>query len=115
MRFLAHTGLALATSISALLNATLLGYGLFKQHIYTLQSGWGRFALQLLLALSAMATVIEIFNPELTVWFSMSLTERIVTLFALIMSSGLIYVVTLFLAGLRKNHILAKSISEGEA
>ncbi|MBP9764650.1 MAG: murein biosynthesis integral membrane protein MurJ [Gammaproteobacteria bacterium] len=115
MTFLAHTGLALATSMAALLNATLLGYGLFKRHIYKLQPGWGFLAVQLLLALSAMGVVILTFSPALDVWFAMPVIERIITLFELIVSSGLAYIATLFLAGLRTNHILGRAMSEGDA
>jgi len=107
--------LALATSMAALLNATLLGYGLFKRHIYTLQPGWTFLALQLLLALSAMGIVIRMFSPDLVAWFAMDVTERVVTLFGLIITSGLAYIATLFLSGLRTNHILGRAISEGDS
>jgi len=116
MRFLSHTGLALATSMAALLNASLLGYGLFKRRIYQLQPGWRLLAIQLFVALSAMSAVIFIFNPSLEAWFSMSIMKRIMTLFGLIISSGLVYIVTLFLNGLRPHHVLlGKALSEGEA
>jgi putative peptidoglycan lipid II flippase len=112
---LSHTGLALATSMAALVNATLLGYGLLKRHIYTLEPGWGLLALQLLFALSAMGVVILTLSPALEVWFAMPITERVITLFGLIMASGLAYIATLFLSGLRTNHMLGKTMSEGDA
>jgi putative peptidoglycan lipid II flippase len=115
MKFLAHTGLALATSMAALLNATLLGYGLLKQQIYKLQLGWGALAVQLVLALSAMGAVILMFSPPLGAWFAMDITKRVVTLFGLIIASGLAYIAILFLAGLRINHILGRAMSEGDA
>lgn len=115
IRPLSHAGLALATSLAALLNASLLGYGLFKRQVYQLQSGWNFLAIQLLVALSAMAVVIFVFSPGLDAWFAMSVTERVVTLFGLIIASGLAYIVTLFLTGLRPNHLLGKAMSEGDA
>lgn len=36
----AHVGLAMATSLSALLNAALLGIGLYRKKIWQPQSGW---------------------------------------------------------------------------
>lgn len=115
IRPLSHTGLALATSMAALLNASLLGHGLLKRRIYQWQPGWGFLAAQLLLALSAMSTVILMFSPTLDAWFAMPVIERVITLFTLIISGGLAYIATLFLAGLRTNHILGKTISEGDA
>ena len=44
---LAHAGLALATSLSALLNAGLLFWGLKKSGIYTASRGWLRYGCQL--------------------------------------------------------------------
>lgn len=111
---LSYTGLALATSLAALLNASLLGYGLFKRQFFQLQPGWGFLSLQLIFALSAMSIVIMLFNPPLETWFVMKISTRVITLFGLIIASGLAYVATLFLTGLRTNHILGKAISEGD-
>lgn len=115
IRPLSHTGLALATSLAALLNASLLGYGLLKRQFYKPQPGWVFLSVQLALALSAMGIIIMVFSPSLEVWFVMKVTERVITLFGLIVSSGLVYIATLWATGLRPNHLLGKAISEGDA
>jgi len=47
---LAHAGLALATALSAFLNAGLLLKGLLKQGVFHFAPGWGRWLTQLVLA-----------------------------------------------------------------
>lgn len=104
----AQMGLALATSLAALLNATLLGWGLIKRKIFVLQPGWGVFLLRLFAACLAMALVIIIFNPQLEAWFAFGVMKRVGTLTMLIVSSGLAYIGTLYATGLRVHHVLIK-------
>lgn len=106
---LAHTGLALATSLAALLNASLLGYGLLKNRVYRVQPGWFLLLIRLTLALMAMSGVIIYFCPSLDVWFSYKTFERVFTLFLLIGASVLAYIGTLFATGLRVHHVLVKA------
>jgi putative peptidoglycan lipid II flippase len=108
----AHTGLALATSLAALVNAGFLGYGLFKRKIYEVQPGWGALLLRLTLALLAMTALVFYFNPSLEEWFVFSIKQRISWLIILIAGASLTYVATLFLTGLRLQHLLAKPIEE---
>lgn len=102
----AQMGLALATSLAALLNASLLAWILMKRKIMVLQPGWGAFALQLFLACLAMTLVIYFFNPPTEEWFAFHLTKRVTTLALMIVASGLAYVGTLFITGLRLRHIV---------
>jgi putative peptidoglycan lipid II flippase len=46
----AHTGLALATSLAAILNATLLLLGLIRQKVFQFQPGWPVFLLRMAVA-----------------------------------------------------------------
>jgi len=55
---LAHTGLALATSIAALVNAGLLFRLLRRQQVYHPLPGWGLFLARIALASAAMAAVL---------------------------------------------------------
>ena len=55
---LGHVGLALATSGSAWLNATLLLRGLLQREAYSFQPGWGLFWLRALVAVSAMVLLL---------------------------------------------------------
>ncbi len=107
---MSHTGLALATSLAALLNAGLLGVGLLKRKVYQLQPGWGLLSIRLGFALAAMSAMIIYFRPPLEAWFTFSHLERIVTLILLIGSGALAYVGILFATGLRLDHILVKAV-----
>lgn len=109
LQFFAQMGLALATSLAALLNATLLGIGLFRRQLFQLQPGWGALSLQLLLACGAMAAVILYFSPSLEEWFALGVGSRVLTLIALIAGSVFAYIATLFASGLRVHHVLAKA------
>ena len=102
---LAHTGLALATSLAALLNATLLGFMLFSRKIYQLQPGWGVLGIRIILALFMMAAVLWYFNPTQETWFLMSIIERVLHLFGLVGGGALMYVAALFAFGLRAKHV----------
>jgi putative peptidoglycan lipid II flippase len=106
---MAHTGLALATSLAALLNAGFLGYGLFKRRIFYLQPGWQWLLGRVALALAAMAAVIVYFSPPLDAWFVLTHFERAVMLILLITSGALTYAGILFATGLRIHHMLVKA------
>lgn len=105
---LAHTGLALATSLAALLNAGLLGIILFKRKIYVLQPGWGLLGLRLGAALAIMTAMVLYFNPVLADWFEMEHLDRVWNLIMLLSIGAVSYVGALFATGLRLSHLYAK-------
>lgn len=107
---LAQMGLALATSLAAILNASVLGWILLKRKIWVLQPGWLGFAVQLFFACLAMSLVIYYFNPAIEEWFDFDLKARITNLMLLILGSGAAYVLTLFATGLRIRHIIIKGV-----
>ena len=47
---MAHVGLALATSIAAFLNASLLFLGLCKEKVFYFQRGWLLYSVRILIA-----------------------------------------------------------------
>ncbi len=65
---LGHVGLALATSLSAFLNAGLLYRGLRRQEVYTPLPEFMTTVLRLLAAAAAMAAVLVWFLPEHALW-----------------------------------------------
>ena len=109
---LSHTGLALATSIAALINAGLLGLGLMKRRIYQIQKGWVTFFIRLCLALGVMSTVICFLDSDLEVWFALKSFDRAIKLGCLIVAGGVAYVSTLFASGLRIRHVLLEKATE---
>jgi len=107
-----HTGLALATSCAALLNASLLALGLKKRKVYQMQKGWKTFLVRLGLALSAMSIVILYLSPNLEFWFTLKSFERVIKLGFVIAAGSIVYIGTLFATGLRVRHVLLEKATE---
>ncbi len=101
---LAHAGLALATSLSAWLNTTLLWRGLKKEGAWFAQPGWGRFLVQLLLANAAMVAVILYLAPPVADWLAAGGGQRALDMGILVVAGGLTYFVALALVGIRVRH-----------
>ncbi len=102
---LAHAGLALATSLSAFLNAGLLWRGLRRDGIYLPEPGWGIFLGRIAAACAAMAAVLLAGVAEIETWLSWGALERGVTLLLWIAAGGSVYVLVLLATGLRPRHL----------
>jgi len=102
---LQHAGLALATSISAFLNAGLLFIGLYRLGVYRPQAGWGVLGLRLLLANAAMVLVIVWLGSLSAGWLEWSVWQRAWQLGILCVAGASVYFITLFAAGLRPRHL----------
>jgi putative peptidoglycan lipid II flippase len=96
---LAHVGLALATSLSAFLNAGLLAWGLMKLGYLRWSREWAVTLLQVSFASGLMASGLLFFTPEISVWFGWTWEVRLGTLLALVGAAVLVYFVALKLAG----------------
>lgn len=106
MIYLAHVGLALATALSAMLNAGLLYVTLRKKAIYQPISGWGLFFLRLLLANIVLAVLLLWVTPSNADWISWSGWHRLAVLMAVIGLSAIIYFVVLLICGVRLKTLL---------
>ena len=96
-----HAGLALATSISAFINAGLLFWGLKKSGIYTVESGWLKLFIQAGIAVGFMASVLFFAAGDLSSWILASASQRILRLSWIIPLGAGIYFLSLWLSGLR--------------
>ncbi|MEL0068308.1 MAG: lipid II flippase MurJ, partial [Gammaproteobacteria bacterium] len=105
---LGHVGLALATSISAILNAGLLYVYLRRNNYYTPSAGWLKYGLQLILACAALIFVILEFNPAIELWQTSNLGSRAFSLFTTITAAFVAFVVALFVSGVRWQHLTHK-------
>ena len=105
---LAHAGLALATSLAALLNAGLLYRGLRQQAFFQAQPGWHKFLVQILLASTCMSLLLWWGSGSLSVWLNMTTIERALHLFGWILAGLVVYLASLALFGLRVRHITLK-------
>lgn len=101
VQFLGYIGLALATSMSATLNAFLLYRGLSKQGIYQFSRRTLIFFIKLLSAAITMAVVLWQLVPALEVWLDFSLWYKVIWLSAYICIGGGVYAAVLLLLGVR--------------
>jgi len=107
---LGHVGLALATSISAGLNAWLLFRGLSSNTLLSdnasgkarlLTSDYWRLLLKILVAVAAMVTVLIWLLPELSSWATASWLSRCYELSVLCIAGLCSYLIVLWVLGVR--------------
>ncbi|MGM0521843.1 MAG: murein biosynthesis integral membrane protein MurJ [Pseudomonadota bacterium] len=102
---LAHAGLALATALSAFMNAGLLGYLLRKQGVLVFQPGWGRFAWQLIGGSVVMSVGLYVLAPDWQAWLEFGLWQRVSWVAALVVLGAGVYFAWLAAFGLRLRHL----------
>ena len=96
-----HTGLALATSASAYINAIMLYLGLRRQGIYQPQDGWLSLSTRSLIANLLMAGFLIYFSPGLEAWNQWLLLDRISYLTGFIVIAAMVYFISIFIIGFR--------------
>ena len=101
---LAHAGLALATALSAFLNAGLLGYLLYRRQVLVFQPGWGRYAVQLVGGSVLMSVALMLVSPDWQVWLEFGLWQRVRWVAGLVVLGGGLYFIWLTALGLRLRH-----------
>jgi len=97
----AHAGLALATSIAAFVNAGLLFRGLRRIGVYRPAPGWGRVAVQTLLANGAMLALLLYLRGDLAQWSAWGIWRRVEHLSVLVAAAAAVYFAVLWLLGVR--------------
>lgn len=102
-----HTGLALATSLTALINASLLYWGLRRTGIYQPGAGWLGFLVRLVLASLAMGALLWAVAGDLSDWMAWGLQDRAWRLAGLIAAGLFTYAAILLVGGLRPRHLSA--------
>ena len=98
---LQHAGLALATSLSAYLNAGLLYYHLSRHQHFQLRPGWGGYFLKLGIAILVMSLVLYRFVPSLTHWIGWDLAARAGNLVTWVLTGAAAFSLALLATGLR--------------
>ncbi len=99
-----HGGLALATSVAALVNGGLLLVGLMRSGVYRPAPGWGGLLLRVLIGNLALALALWWLAGGIEAWLAADGPMRVLRLAALIAASGLIYGASLLALGLRPRH-----------
>lgn len=102
---LKHAGIALATSLSAVLNASLLFYFLYQRKIYLPREGWFVFACRIIFANLMLGIGLWVFSGDLQSWTSASLLWRASHLAMLLIAAAIIYFVSLWISGIRLQHL----------
>ncbi len=103
----AHTGLALATSLSAFFNASLLLGKLIKDKIFTPGKNWANFFIKIIFANEIMALFLYI-CVDTNQWFEWSTYDRAFNLAIWICLAGLVYLFALLLIGIRPSNFVNK-------
>ncbi len=109
---LKHAGLALATSLSSILNATLLYVLLIKKQIYQPQSQWGRLLFALLFGNTIMAMILFFAAGPLQQWLDWPALSRVLHLLFAIVMGIVSYFFVLWFVGIR--WVDFKPIEQGE-
>ena len=100
-----HVGLAIATSISAIINASLLFYSLKKQKIYIPNKGWLIFIIKILTANITLAVVLFFLKGNIEIWFNSTFIHRLLHILFLTFFGIVIYFIFLAILGFRKKHL----------
>ncbi len=106
-----HVGLALATSLAAMLNAALLFRGLSRSGFYRLQPGWTVYLWRLVSACACMTGVILWLLPEPGIWVDWPWQRRIGELLLLCTIGVATYFAAHGLLGTRVSHLRAPPVN----
>lgn len=102
----AHTGLALATSASAYLNAGLLYRYLCNLRVYTHRPGWLALMRQILIAGAILSCVLILMTPDVQSWNEWNVIERGIGLTGLIVTGLAVYLISLVFQGVKPGQFL---------
>lgn len=101
---LQHVGLALATSLSSVLNTILLLWGLRKAGVYVPKVGWYLFIIRLLGACAVMAAFIYWLSAPSAEWFVWGWKKRVLEMSILVVAGIVVFFVALGVFGMRPRH-----------
>ncbi|NCA69225.1 MAG: murein biosynthesis integral membrane protein MurJ [Sphingobacteriia bacterium] len=103
-----HAGLATATTIAALTNASLLLHGLLRARIFQPSAIWIGLLIKALIANLLMGLLVWYGAGATADWFDLDLGERIWRLLMWILIGAAVYATTLLALGIRPRHFLGR-------
>lgn len=106
---LAHSGLALATSLSAWLNAGLLFYGLKRGAFIELKKDFWVFVIKILASLGVLFGTIFLLNPPLDFWLNANFLTRGLNIGYIVIAGVLVYFLSLRILGIKLEDFLKKA------
>ena len=101
---LAHAGLALATSLGAFFNATLLLSKLLKDKIYKPGKNWANFIVKIIFANEIMALFLYV-CVDRDQWLAWAAFDKAFNLALWIALGGLVYAISLLFIGIRPSNL----------
>ncbi|EKD73151.1 MAG: hypothetical protein ACD_45C00431G0004 [uncultured bacterium] len=101
-----HAGIALATSLSAMLNSGFLFYFLRKKAIYIPRDGWRFLGFRLLFANCVLAIWLWFGAGDLQDWLTSTIMWRVMHLAGLLISAMTLYFAALWIVGVRPRDVL---------
>jgi putative peptidoglycan lipid II flippase len=107
--FFGYVGLAIATTLSASLNALWLYQGLKQQQVFQLSKNTLIFILKLVFSAVVMAVVVNQVSPSFEMWLAYSTFEQIKLLILCLFIGVISYFVMIILLGIRFHHFKVKS------
>ena len=108
--FFGYVGLAIATTLSATLNAYWLYQGLKVQGVYQLSKATKMLILKVILSSVLMACVVWFLSPPFDVWLKLTFLQQIYQLLFCIFSGAFCYFISIILLGVRLSHFKVKSV-----
>lgn len=107
MQYLAHVGLALATTLSALVNGGLLYWRLHYHANFRLQTRWSLFVGQIVMANAVMVWLLATGMHYFGDWLLLPTFSRVMALTFLILVGVASYFLTLYTVGMRTKDLRA--------
>ena len=101
VQFFGHIGLAVATSLSALLNASILYFYLTNQSIFKFDAALYKMLIKVIFAVIIMSIYILLYDSNIEAYFDSTIFERCGFLIKSIVISASIYFLSLYIFGLR--------------
>lgn len=103
---LAHVGIALATSLAALVNTGFLFYFLRQRGFYRPRDGWKLFVIRLAIANSILAIWLWVGGGDINEWLTHHALWRLSHLAFLLITAVVIYFIALWITGIRLQDLL---------
>lgn len=103
---LAHAGIALSTSLAAVVNTGFLFYFLRLRGFYHPREGWPEFSIRLAIANIILAIWLLIGAGDIHTWINNHAMWRIEHLAFLLITAVLLYFAVLWIVGIRIHHLL---------
>ncbi|WGE89066.1 murein biosynthesis integral membrane protein MurJ [Actinobacillus arthritidis] len=102
-----YLGLAMASALSAPVNASLLYRGLAKEGAYRITVKTALFVLKVAISACLMGALVAYFSPSLEGWHAMTTWVKVYWLVWLIVLATIVYFSSLFVLGIRKRDFRA--------